>query len=464
MPSLVVRPFALTPAGQVALQPDTTYCFPDAQQYVGRLQAVHAGGAILHGYLNSHSKKEIERLSYAIRMLQRSDAAIRRTQLTLVLTVACAIGLLGVTYPRGTASQSSVAWRTVTVGVEHVRFERDADESGTAVGPWSINLLRIDLSRVRLDVFHALDEAVGLETVSSIAQRRGAIAAINGGYFRTTGTFRGDSTGTLQIDGALLSEPDRARSAVGLVRQGGATRLVFGHVVWHGVIDVAGDRRPLDGLNRPRGANEVVLFTPGFHQTTLTDSTGTEVVVRAGRVDRIREDAGSTPIPPDGFVLSATGAAREWARTALRPGTRVRVSAGLEPADPTPTNPWTAAEDIVGAGPKLVTAGRVDITIAREKMQPAFSTDRHPRTAIASLAHGKALLLVVDGRQPALSVGMSLEELARLLIELGAVEAMNLDGGGSSAMVVEGKVVNHPSDPTGERPVSDAILVLPRTR
>jgi hypothetical protein len=227
----------------------------------------------------------------------------------------------------------------------------------------------------------------------------------------------------------------------------------------------------LDGINRPRGADEMVLFTPAFHQTTLTDASGTEIVVRRGRVVEVREQAGSTPIPPDGFVLSAKGAAQRWAREHLRRRTRVNVSAALKPADASASvsasrdeNPWNAAEDVVGGGPKIVTAGRVDITLEREKVLPSFSTTRHPRTAIASLPGNRALLLVVDGRQPAISVGMSLDELARLLIELGAIEAINLDGGGSSTMAIDGKVVNHPSDVTGERPVSDAILVLPRTR
>jgi hypothetical protein len=385
------------------------------------------------------------------------------------------------------AQSSEVAWRTVARGVEHARIVRNAGESGTATGaaptgaastagPWTINVLRLDLAQVRLDVVHALDAAVGLETVSSMAQRRGALAAVNGGYFRTTGTFRGDSTGTLQIDGTLLSEPDRARAAVGFVRRGGGTQLVFGHVTWEAIVDAGRQKRALDGINRPRGADEIVLFTPTFHQTTLTDASGTEVVVRRGRVVEVREEAGSTPIPADGFVLSAKGAAREWAREHLRQRAKVKVSAGLKPADPSSSsasgngsgtgsaagaNTWTAAEDVVGGGPKIVTAGQVDITLEREKVLPSFSTTRHPRTAIASLPGNKALLLVVDGRQSALSVGMSLEELARLLIELGAIEAINLDGGGSSTMAIDGKVVNHPSDVTGERPVSDAILVLP---
>jgi exopolysaccharide biosynthesis protein len=359
------------------------------------------------------------------------------------------------------AAQETVAtpWRGVAAGIEHAEFAREADASGKA-GPWNINILRIDPSRARLEIVHARDNAVGLETVSSVAARHGAIAAINGGYFRMTGAFGGDSTGTLQIDGKILSEPDRGRAAVGLVRTGQTTRLVMGHVGWQGTVDVEGRRRALNGVNRPRGRNEVVLFTPEFEETTLTDSTGTEVIVRDGRVDQVRENAGSTPIPRDGFILSATGTARAWAREQLRPSRKVAVSLKLVALDRSKTNPWSAAEDILGAGPIILRAGRVDITAKREKMLPSFVTDRHPRSAVASLADGRILLAVVDGRQAA-SVGMSLDELARLLLEYGAIDAMNLDGGGSTTMVVKGRIVNQPSDATGERPVSDAILVLP---
>jgi exopolysaccharide biosynthesis protein len=381
-------------------------------------------------------------------MLQRTRFAV------MLVAVVAAVA--------AAAQPAPFVWRPVVAGVEHTQFTRSSGGSGSSVGPWYVNALRLDLSQVRVDVVHALDEAVGLETVSSIAERRGAIAAINGGYFRTAGSFRGDSTGTLQIDGDLLSEPDRGRMAVGLVRSDKGTRLIFGHVGWQGVVEIGGKKRRLDGLNRARADNEVILFTPAFHRTTLTDPSGTEIVVRSGRVDQIRDSAGSTPIPADGFVLSATGAAREWARAELRRGRKVAVAFGVEPVDASTTNPWLKAEDILAAGPRLVAAGRVDVTDARERMLPTFATDLHPRTAIASLADGRALLLVVDGRQPAISVGMSLDQLARLLLEFGAVEGMNLDGGGSTVMVVQGKVVSHPSDPTGERPVSDAIIVLPR--
>ncbi len=91
-----------------------------------------------------------------------------------------------------------------------------------------------------------------------------------------------------------------------------------------------------------------------------------------------------------------------------------------------------------------------------------FAAARHPRTAVGVRADGRILLVTVDGRQPELSVGMTIAELASLLIELGAVEAVNMDGGGSTAMVVRGEVVNSPSDLTGERAVGDALLVFLR--
>jgi hypothetical protein len=353
------------------------------------------------------------------------------------------------------AQPAGLSWTTVAPSVEHAHFRREAP----AEGSWNINVLRVDLTRARLDVIRARDTAIGLETVTSIAARTGAIAAVNGGYFRTSGDFLGDSTGTVQIDGVLWSEPDRARAAVGIVRRGRSSRLIFGHVVWQASIEAGSAKRSVEGLNRARGPNDLVVFTPEFGSATITDDSGIEVVVRSGRVVDVLDNTGSTTIPRDGFIVSARGEARDWVRSSLRKGTRLRVRTTLQPADPSRSNPWAAAEDVLGAGPRLVTAGRVDVTDVREKMIPTFATDLHPRTAIASLADGRALLLVADGRRSPERVGLALEDLAKLLIELGAVDAINLDGGGSTAMVVKGTLVNFPTDPTGERPVSDAIVV-----
>jgi hypothetical protein len=327
-------------------------------------------------------------------------------------------------------------------------------------------------------MLHAMDEAVGLETVSSMAARYGALAAVNGGYFRTTGTYRGDSVGVEVLDGKLLSEPYNARAAFGLIERNGKQEVIFGHLKFEGEIlsgwkgRLAGEdarkmRVPqrklgINGLNRPRGENELIVFTPEFHRTTLTDPAGLEIIVRRGRVIEWRDLKGSSVIPADGFVISVSGTAREWALTNLRRGVQVRLNLNLSPVAVEQAGNWKQATSIVGGGPQLIRNGRVEITNAAEKILPAFVSDLHPRTAIARLKSGQILLVTVDGRQPGVSIGMSLVMLADLLLEFGAIEAINLDGGGSTAMVIKNKLVNKPSDVIGERPVSDAILIHPR--
>jgi exopolysaccharide biosynthesis protein len=113
------------------------------------------------------------------------------------------------------------------------------------------------------------------------------------------------------------------------------------------------------------------------------------------------------------------------------------------------------AMDIVGAGPRLVEAGAANIGDGENF---AHAKVRHPRTAFATTNRGTMLFVTVDGRQER-SAGMTLEELATELVRLGAVEAINLDGGGSTTMVAAGVIRNKPSDGQ-ERPVSDALLIF----
>jgi exopolysaccharide biosynthesis protein len=125
----------------------------------------------------------------------------------------------------------------------------------------------------------------------------------------------------------------------------------------------------------------------------------------------------------------------------------------------------TPPRAVVGGWGRLIQAG-VNVGKAADSLEgtfPRFSAARHPRSAIAiSRDSSTVMLAVVDGRRP-WSVGMSFGELADALIALGAWEAMNLDGGGSSTLWIRGTVVNYPSDVAGERPVGNAMFVL-RTR
>ena len=103
--------------------------------------------------------------------------------------------------------------------------------------------------------------------------------------------------------------------------------------------------------------------------------------------------------------------------------------------------------------------GRIEITGEEERFQADILVGRAPRTAIGITGDQKLLLVTVNGRQPNISVGMTLHELGNLLLELGALQAMNLDGGGSTTMVIRNLVLNLPSDGK-ERPVGNSIVVI----
>lgn len=354
---------------------------------------------------------------------------------------------------------ASLSFTEVAPGIEHGQIA-----TGSSEEPLRINVLRVDLRRARLKVAHALDQGVGLETVSSLARRQRADAAINGGYFRLTGNYRGESTGFLLIDGKLISEPYNHRAGVGFVNEGPATTVVFGHSKYEGDVSVGRSRHPAHGINRPVAANEMIVFTPEFHRTTLTNPDGIEVVVRRNVVIAVRDLTGSSQIPPDGFVISAAGKARQWIKRNVRRGSRLRYTWTITSAERGRSVEWQRAYSILGGGPQLIKSGKIAITHVEEQMAENFATERHPRTAIGKTAGGQLLMVTVDGRQPKISVGMSLYSLADLLRELDAVEAINLDGGGSSTMVVNQRVVNSPSDQTGERSVGDAILVFSRLK
>ncbi|HEY8143853.1 MAG TPA: phosphodiester glycosidase family protein [Kofleriaceae bacterium] len=329
-------------------------------------------------------------------------------------------------------------------------------------GPWAIEVLEIDPARLRVEVAHAYDAAFGVETTSALARRRGALAAINGGFYLVDGALAGDAQGALVIDGRWLSEPDRNRGSVGLYEEDGRTRVLFGRLALGGTVTL-GDKEDisLSGINRRRGAADVILYTPEFHRTTLTDPGGTEVVVTGGRVSEVRRDAGSSKIPGDGFVVSFGPETRSGA-AAVAAGQPARFVTTLTSTLGDPGNAWSKARWVASAGPLLLWNGRRIEDPASESISRVFGLARHPRTVIAALADGILLLVTVDGRAPRHSVGMSLGELTDLLLELGAVSALNLDGGGSTAMVIGGRLVNTPSDPAGERANGDALLVFPR--
>jgi exopolysaccharide biosynthesis protein len=321
-----------------------------------------------------------------------------------------------------------------------------------------INVLLIDPSRTRLELGRAHDKMAGTETTSSIVRRRGALAGTNGSYFRTDGPYRGEPAGIVLRAGKLLSEPSRKRPGLAVSGKGPRTRLAVVDVQVRAEVVVSKSvRRGIDAVNRPRLDDELILFTPELGPTTMTGPGGIEAVAERGRISAVIDGKGGAAIPRSGWVLSASGAAAAWVRANLRRGARIetRFDVRLDP------RPDFTAEFVVGGGPRLIRGGRPAASDPGI-YGPGFADARHPRTAVGVRADGRILLVTVDGRQPEKSVGMTVAELTDLLIDLGAVEAINMDGGGSTTMVIDGKVVNSPSDLTGERPVGDALLVFRR--
>jgi hypothetical protein len=148
--------------------------------------------------------------------------------------------------------------------------------------------------------------------------------------------------------------------------------------------------------------------------------------------------------PPDSAAGTRIGA--------LAAGQAVTVRWKLEPTA-------QGVLDVVGASNTLVFGGQVadDVTHGAGILY----TQRAPRTAIAQRPNGDLLLVVVDGRRSGYSIGMTMRELADHLVGLGAIDAANLDGGGSSAMAVRGVLVSRPSDPGGERAVGSGLVIVP---
>ncbi len=355
-------------------------------------------------------------------------------------------------------SISAQDFKTVQDGIEYVEVVR-----GTEKEPIRINLLRLDLTKVRLDVTKAMDAAIGLETTSSMATRHGAIAAINAGFFRLDRSiFAGDAAGVLVINRELFSESFNGRVALIINNKLTQTQVFIEKVNISDFIEIRGKTFNA-GRNRERKNDDLVLFSSSFSFTTLTDNSGIEFFLKNNEIVKIVDQRGSNKIPQDGYILSASGKMREELMNLIKPGTEIKhfvrhsspINSILNPA-------FAHVEDIVSGVPQLIRNGKIEITWEQEKSSNAFVETRHPRTAVAKLKNGKFLMVTIDGRQPDFSVGMNLNELAAFLLELGATDAMNLDGGGSTTMFLGGKIVNKPSDKEGERKVGDAILVFPR--
>lgn len=335
-----------------------------------------------------------------------------------------------------------------------------AYEHRTTQEPLSIHILEVDPSRVEIVAVRANDTGLGRELVSSMAARHEAIAAVNGGFFTVGGKYDGLPAGVLKIRDQWYSSSRNKRAAIGWTED--LTRVLIDrlHLTW--TVEFNGAGQPVDGLNQPRSRNNCVVYTPAFSESTLTGGGGVELQVQDQKIKR-KTEAGNASIPSAGFVYSIGSGLGEEAQVP-EVGERARLSfvtfSGSE--DFGEDSRWAEMTYIVGGTPLLLHQGEVVADFDVEKVREGFLKNKHPRTAIGVRHDGRWVLVVVDGRRPVHSLGMTMKELALLMQSLGCERALNLDGGGSSTFYLYGSVLNLPSDLMGERPVSDAILILPR--
>ena len=374
------------------------------------------------------------------------------------LAVFLAVGLLvraGASDARATKSEPGVTY-------SNDRIPR---------APWSIHVLKIERSRKDLAFVaaHARDKVLG---VSMLAQQARAvppeigraIAGVNGDfYLRDNPTYAGDPRGLQIMNGDLISAPD--------------TVCVWFDAEGNPHLDeVKGDfqvtwpdgRKTPFGLNQQRPSRMAVLFTPTYGPSTRA-AGGRELVLersgdgpwlplQAGQTYRARvrevNTNGNTKFTAEIMVLSL-GPALLAGLSELVPGMALEISTATTPD-------LKGVKTAIAGGPAIIRNGK---PFSLEEPPPGTGGnyserskyERHPRSAVGwSLTH--IFLVTVDGRQPGLSVGMKLAELAKYMAGLGCTEAMNLDGGKSAQMWMTGQIVNDPCQ--GEDTVANSLLVV----
>jgi hypothetical protein len=372
----------------------------------------------------------------------------------------------------------TIAARELAPGVAYRQFTDTR-------GPWSMHLVRVDLRRANLEIrgVRAADQLKGRERVSDMVRRTNTpgvrvLAAVNGDFFdlksgenENNQVIAGEWWKGLKVTDSPYDTYDNTHIQFGM---DAARRPVMDRFILDGKAWDRGVMTPIIALNfNPSGNPEgTALYTSRYGATTPRDTvrqTAEAPLVSAGRrgdtllfVRRGPVSASSgSRIPADGAVLAAYGTAfRTKEVLAMAEGDTVRLLLATLPRIPR----GAASATIIGGWPRILRDGEnvagdaatVEGTISRN------AEARHPRTSVGFSRDSSTLfILTVDGRAEN-SGGMTLVELADMMRQLGAWQAMNFDGGGSTTMVIDGKVVNRPSDQAGERLVGNALLVEER--
>ncbi|MBN2355281.1 phosphodiester glycosidase family protein [candidate division KSB1 bacterium] len=340
--------------------------------------------------------------------------------------------------------------------------------------PWSLDVLEVDLKNPynSVQTVKAQEKLnYGTETTSSMAARynqpgRAVVGAVNGDF------YSGITTIGMQISDGVVVKDHGGSHTMSFDRN---NRPALFKAEFFGKIINGEQITDLHCINRPKNViaqwfpyllqNRMVLFNHYFGTSTGTDEGQVELLLQPlddwfvndmTRCEVLQKStAGNSPIPAGQVILAGLGTAADFITTHVDVGDTIRVLPQLN-------LDMAGIKELIGGLPKFIVNG-VDYTEQGWKemnYSPSHVLERHPRTALGFSQDSTRLYMVtVDGRQAFHSAGMDLHELADFMIGIGVHHALNLDGGGSTTMVVRDSVVNSYSDGT-ERKIQNAFLVL----
>ncbi len=304
--------------------------------------------------------------------------------------------------------------------------------------PQVVYMLELDLQNPDLEVFPALaqDKIFGFEYLSDINKRYSATAIVNAGFNYSYG----QPSGLVIQNGRILSG-SIGYGKILLINDGKGRFQDAPFKVW---IEAGDERLPVDAVNSYPEIPGILVYTPEFGLTNRIEKTHSFCVVENNRVVSSGVADKETKIPKDGFLISDLRTDKS-PLLELKPGQKISLVLEEE------------AEQAYQCSGALVNAGE---NVAKDE-DPWAGNLRipTPRTAVGLINESTLVLLVVDGRQPGYSIGVTGSELADILISVGVTEAAILDGGASSEMIYRNEIANRPS--TGrERLLASCFVIV----
>lgn len=312
--------------------------------------------------------------------------------------------------------------------------------------PIYARVLEVDLYDFSTEVRPALawDRIGRVETLVSLANRNNALAGLNGSFFDRSG--KKYPVGYVMINGELVYKSDIRRACFGLTN---LRYPVFGYFKPYIKIREVESGREfyVSGVNRPRPLHGIVIYSSYFGERTQTGGGGWEAILKKNKRGswKVEEVRGyNSSIPPGGYVLSCAAKNKRYA-SLFKPGKEIRLDVYIPPE-------WSQVIHLITGGPMLVKKGVYFVRTKEEGFRGGILVAK-VRTAVG-YTHQDKLLLVVATR----SSGLSFGDMAKLMLQLGAREAMGLDSGSSSSLYVGGRIVSNSQGWT--RPIANGLLVF----